>query len=80
MLELWLVPPKHTDGLNTLVNGGNKALGNLFIFSWYAIICTAAERNCKMSALVSGLVWQDYQTWCNYAPLVTGKLLYCVSV
>jgi len=45
MLELWLVPPKHTDGLDTLVNGGNKALGNLFIFSWYAIICTAAERN-----------------------------------
>lgn len=23
--ELWLVPPKHTDGLEMLVDGGNKA-------------------------------------------------------
>jgi hypothetical protein len=36
MLELWLVPPKHTGGLKKLVNGGNKAVqqtSQLFIFS-----------------------------------------------
>lgn len=63
------MPPKHTDGLKTLVNGGNKAFRkfnklHISLFSpgmqlFVLQPMTAAERNYKMSALVSGLVWKD---------------------
>jgi hypothetical protein len=90
MLELWLVPPKHTGGLKTLANGGNKAFRkfnklHISLFSPGMQIfvlqpMTAEETNYKMSALVSGPVRKDDQIQCNYVPLVTAKLLYCESV
>jgi hypothetical protein len=71
MLELWFVPPKHTDGLKVLVNRGNrvfrkfnKLLISLFSPGMELFVLqpmTAVERNCKTSAQVSGLVWKDDQ-------------------
>ena len=90
MLELWLVPPKHTHGLKMLVNGGNKAFRKfnklhipLFSPGMQLFVLqpmTAEETNYQMSALVSGLVWKDDQIYHNYMPLVTAKLSCCKSV
>jgi len=71
MLELWLVPPKRTDGLKMLVNEGNKVFRkfnklHIFLFSpgmqlFVLQLMTAEETNYNMSALVSGLAWKDDQ-------------------
>ena len=65
------MPPKHTDGLKMLVNGGNKAFRQfnklqIFLFSpgmqlFVLQPMNGEETNYNMSALVSGLAWKDDQ-------------------